>query len=99
VVSTLVEEGQQCWTEGHSLGHCTGFRVEGPEGHLGYVDHVLLDPEGSAPVALVVRGRRTTVVSVGEIVRLLPMHERVLVGEAQLERAGASCQSRAREER
>ncbi len=71
------------------MRHCTGFRVEGPEGHLGYVDDVLLDPEESAPVALVVRGRCTTVVSVSEIVRLLPMQERVLVGEPQRERGPA----------
>jgi hypothetical protein len=85
VRNALVEEGQQCWTEGYWLRHCTGFRVEGPEGQLGYVDQVLVDPERSAPVALVVRGRRTTVVSVGEIVRFLPTQELVLVGETRLE--------------
>jgi len=85
----LAEENQQCWTEGYWLRHCTGFRVEGPEGQLGYVDDVLVDSEGSAPIALVVRGEYTTVVSVGEIVQFLPMQERVLVAEAQLERGSA----------
>jgi hypothetical protein len=85
VRAALVEEGQHGWTEGHWLRHCTGFRVEGPGGRLGYVDQVLLDPEGSAPVALVVRGRRATVVSVGEIVRFLPTRELVLVGETRPE--------------
>jgi hypothetical protein len=84
-----VEEDQQCWTEGYWLRHCTGFRVEGSEGHLGYVDDVLLDPERSAPVALVVRGRCTTVVSVGEIVHFLPTQELVRVGETQREYARA----------
>jgi hypothetical protein len=85
VRAALIEKGQECWTEGYWLRHCTGFRVEGPEGRLGYVDDVLLDPEGAAPVALVVRGRRATVVSVGEIVRFLPARELVLVGETRVE--------------
>ena len=78
-----VEERQQCWSEGYWLQHCTGFRVEGPAGRLGYVDQVLLDPEGSAPVALVVRGRCTTVVSIREITGFLPTQELVLVEKNQ----------------
>lgn len=78
-MATVLEEAQERWTEEYWLRHCRGFRVEGPDGWLGYVEEVLLDPEEHAPRALVVRGRRVIVVPVGEIVRLLPRQERILV--------------------
>jgi hypothetical protein len=60
------------------LRHCTGFRVEGSAGHLGYVEEVLLDPEGD-PDALLVRGARAIKVPVSRIRRLVPVRELVLV--------------------
>jgi hypothetical protein len=83
-LTVLMETSRESWSKGHWLEHCTGFRVDGPGGHLGYVDEVLLDPDGHAPQALVVRGARTTVVPVGEVVRLLPAQERVVVGQIRL---------------
>jgi hypothetical protein len=61
------------------LRHCTGFRVEGPAGrHLGYVEEVLLDPEGD-PEELLVRGASTILVPLSQIRRLVPGQERLLV--------------------
>ncbi len=78
-MATVFEEAQEHWTDEYWLRHCHGFRVEGPDGCLGYVEKVLLDPEEQTPRALVVRGKRVILVSVGEIVRLLPREDRVLV--------------------
>jgi hypothetical protein len=69
-----------CWSEAYVLRHCVGFRVEGPGGHLGYVEEVLLDPEGDTPEALLVRGTSTIEVPVSRISRLVPGRELVLVG-------------------
>jgi hypothetical protein len=74
---------KSCWTEEFSLLHCEGFRVEGPDGELGYVEEVLLDAE-NVPEALVVRGTRRIVIPATEILRLLPGSERVLVGKLSL---------------
>ena len=76
----VVERVRECWSEAYLLRHCTGFRVEGPAGHLGYVEEVLLDPEEDAPEALVVRGTSAIVVPLRQIVRLVPGQECVLVG-------------------
>jgi hypothetical protein len=86
-LTVLMETSRDCWSKGHWLEHCTGFRVDGPDGHLGYVEEVLLAADGHTPQALVVRGARTTVVPVGEVVRLVPGQERVLVGGSRLKRA------------
>jgi hypothetical protein len=76
----VVEKVRGCWTEAYMLRHCTGFRVEGPAGHLDYVEEVLLDPEEGAPKALLVRGTSTIVVPLSQIRRLVPGQERVLLG-------------------
>jgi hypothetical protein len=78
-VSLVVEQVRECWSEAYVLRHCTGFRVEGPSGHLGYVEEVVLDPEGNAPEALLVRGTSTIEVPLSRIQRLIPAQERVLV--------------------
>ncbi len=78
-MATVLDEIQEHWTEDYWLRHCRGFRVEGPDGCLGYVDRVVLDPEEQEPSALVVRGKRAILVPAGEIVRLVPREERVLV--------------------
>ena len=79
-MSVVVEQVRECWSEAYVLRHCTGFRVEGPSGHLGYVEEVLLDLEGDAPEALLVRGVSTIEIPVSRIRRLVPGQERVLVG-------------------
>lgn len=79
---TRVREGSDpgCWSEAYVLRHCTGFRVEGPSGRLGYVEEVVLDPEGGPPEALLVRGTSTIEIPLSRIRRLIPGQERVLVG-------------------
>lgn len=74
----VVEHVRECWSEAYLLRHCTGFRVDGPAGHLGYVEEVLLDSEGD-PDALLVRGASTIKVSVSRIRHLVPGRELVLV--------------------
>jgi hypothetical protein len=78
-MALAVEDVRECWSEAYVLRHCTGFRVEGAAGHLGYVEEVLLDPEGDAE-AFLVRGASTIVVSLSQIRRLMPGQERMLVG-------------------
>jgi hypothetical protein len=75
-----VEKVRECWSEAYVLRHCTGFRVESPAGHLGYVEEVLLDPKEDAPEALLVRGTSTIRIPLGQIIRVVPGQERVLVG-------------------
>ncbi len=79
-LSLVVNQVRACWSEAYVLRHCTGFRVEGPSGHLGYVEEVVLDAEGNAPEALLVRGTSTIEVPLSRIRRLIPGQERVLVG-------------------
>src|SRR5260221_9789273 len=79
-LSRVVKQVPACWSESYVLRHCTGFRVEGPSGLLGYVEEVVLDAEGNAPEALLVRGTRTIEVPASRIRRLIPGQERVLVG-------------------
>jgi hypothetical protein len=74
----VVEQVRECWSEAYMLRHCTGFRVEGPAGHLGYVEEVLLDPEGE-PEALLVRSASASKIPVSRIRRLVPVRELVLV--------------------
>jgi hypothetical protein len=78
-LSLVVNQIGACWSEAYVLRHCTGFRVEGPSGHLGYVEEVLLDPEGD-PTALLVRGTSAIEIPLSRIRRLIPGQERVLVG-------------------
>jgi hypothetical protein len=76
----VIERVRECWSEEYLLRHCTGFRVGGLGGQLGYVEEVLLDPETDTPVALLVRGTSTIEVPLSRIRRLIPGQERVLVG-------------------
>ena len=78
-LTLVTEQVRACWNEAYVLRHCVGFRVEGPGGHLGYVEEVLLDPEGDTPEALLVRGTSTIEVPVSRISRLVPGRELVLV--------------------
>jgi hypothetical protein len=76
----VVEQVRECWSEAYVLRHCIGFRVEGPAGHLGYVEEVLLDPTNDGLEALLVRGKTTIVIPLSQILRVVPGQERVLVG-------------------
>jgi hypothetical protein len=49
-------ESESCWTHRYLLRHCEEFRVDLPDRHLGYVEEVVLLPDGSEPIGFLVRG-------------------------------------------
>jgi hypothetical protein len=61
------------------LGHCEGFRVEGAEGRLGFVESVRTDADGA--LILAVRagrfGRRVLFVRAANVAFVVPRAERV----------------------
>lgn len=65
------------------LGHCEGFRVDGPEGRLGVVDHLVYRSRADRPdVVAVTSGvwrMRTAEVLVSDIVAVLPAQARLVV--------------------
>lgn len=69
------------FSEGYWLRRCEGFRVETPEGFLGWVEDVWLGASHE-PDALVVRsgqlGRRVLSLA-GEVVRVVPERECVVL--------------------
>ncbi len=75
------------------LSRCEGFRVESREGHLGFVDEVLLDPRSRAPVALVVRSglfsTRRLLTPVETIEEVRPRDRRIVVGAEAVRRAAS----------
>jgi hypothetical protein len=62
------------WTDAYWLEHCEGFRVDSPDGCLGYVEEVAWSDGRGSPVALHVRRsfdeHGTLLVSVDDIVEL-----------------------------
>lgn len=68
--------GRRYW-----LRRCEGFRVEGPDGRLGFVEEARLDGRADEPVALVVHGSAPgrVVVPVSEVAEVLPLEERILL--------------------
>ncbi len=76
---TQVATPSECWTDEYWLTRCCGFRVSAPDGHVGYVEEVLLASEGTSPAALVVRGERAILVPAREIAEVLPGEERVVL--------------------
>jgi hypothetical protein len=69
------------WAKGYWLGHCEGYRVDGPEGRVGIVEAVLGDEE--APTTLAVReglfALRTVYVPVDDVAEIEPRAERILL--------------------
>jgi hypothetical protein len=65
------------------LGHCEGFRVDGPEGRLGIVEHVVYRSRADRPdVVAVTSGvwrARTAEVLVAEVTEVWPAQERLVV--------------------
>ena len=45
----------QLWTSEYCLDHCEGYRVETSDGHLGFVEEVVWDPELGEPTELLIR--------------------------------------------
>jgi hypothetical protein len=73
-------ESESCWTHRYLLRHCEEFRVDLPDRHLGYVEEVVLLPDGSEPIGFLVRGDSSVAfVSVHQIRDFSPRAGRILV--------------------
>ena len=61
------------------LSHCEGYRVDGSEGRIGFVDSIRNDPDGDA--VIVVRagtlGRRLLLVRTRDVAFVVPRAERI----------------------
>ena len=56
------------------IGHCEGFRVDGCEGRIGFVDRILRDSDGKTTLAVVAGrlGRRLLLIPAGEVALIVP---------------------------
>ncbi len=73
-------EDESCWTPDYLLRHCEGYRVDSPDGHLGYVEEVVLLPDESQTIGFLVREAEGVVfVSVRQIRDFSPGAERIVV--------------------
>lgn len=74
-------DDQRYWSRDYFLGHCEGYRVETPEGRIGFVERVL--GEEDDPEALVVRGglfgNQVERVPVASVVAVEPRAERIRI--------------------
>lgn len=65
------------------LGRCEGFRVDSPDGRIGFVEHVRFGSRPDRPEALAVRagrlGRRVLIVSVSKVAEIVPSRERIVL--------------------
>lgn len=70
--------------EDYWLGHCHGFRVDGPGGRLGVVEHVIygsrVDRPDAVAVRLGLRRSRTVTVPVTDVTQVCPAHARLILG-------------------
>ena len=68
------------------LCECHGFRVDAPEGRIGFVEDVLAEGDDSFPVALLLRigrlGRRQLPILVGQVAAVIPSEGRVVLTAA-----------------
>jgi hypothetical protein len=76
--------------EGHDaqawLCECHGFRVDAPQGRIGFVEEVLAEDDDSPPAALVIRigrlGRRQVPIGVGQVAEVVPREGRLVLSDA-----------------
>ena len=73
-------ETESCWTHDYLLRHCEEYRVDSADGHIGYVEEIVLPPGGQDPIGFHVRGDSgLTFVSVRRIRDFSPRAQRILV--------------------
>jgi uncharacterized protein CbrC (UPF0167 family) len=90
-MSTLVEHTPEChsWTDEYWLSHCEGFRVDTPDGHLGFVEEVAWSDDGAKPIALRVRcgfgGRGLVTVGIDDVIELRQDGSSILVRTSRRE--------------
>jgi hypothetical protein len=69
------------------LRRCEGFRVDGPDGRIGYVRGGIRFGDSADPEALEVRagllGRRTLLIPAAAIVKAVPEERRLLLAASQ----------------
>ncbi len=70
-----------CWTAEYLLAHCERYRIATPERVLGYVDEVILRPDGRRAAALLVRteGAKRVAIPVEDVLEVHPSGERIVV--------------------
>lgn len=74
-------EASRAFDSDEWLSHCEGFRVDVPDGLLGFVEEIIFAGPGHEPETLVVlgglSGARRWLVRVGEVAVVQPRRERV----------------------
>jgi hypothetical protein len=89
-ISYTKHEAESRWTHDYLLRHCKGYRVDVPDGHLGYVEEIVLPPDESEPIGLLIRGDSGLVfVSMRQIRDFSPRAQRILVDRLPVTRRGA----------
>lgn len=80
----VAEAAPECHTEfdrAYWIAHCEGYRVDGREGRIGFVDEVRTDPAEPGTPRLAIRigrlGRRLIVVSASEVLFIGPRSQRI----------------------
>jgi hypothetical protein len=78
---THPDTDRRFWSHDYWLGHCEGFRVDGPDGRVGVVEAVLGHED--EPTTLAVReglfALRTVYVPIEQIVEIQPRAERLVL--------------------
>jgi hypothetical protein len=71
-----------CWSAEYLLAHCEGYRVESADGTRGYVEEIVLAPDESRALSLLVRpaaGRRLFLIPADDVLELCPDTELIVV--------------------
>ncbi|MGZ8716641.1 MAG: hypothetical protein ACXWYO_05955 [Gaiellaceae bacterium] len=77
---TYPKQDASCWTDEYLLRHCEGYRVDSLDVHAGYVEEIVLLPDESTPIGLLVRGVSGLIfVSVHQIRDFSPDAQRIVV--------------------
>jgi hypothetical protein len=84
--------------EAYWLAHCEGFQVDGPDGRIGVVEHVVYESRLEVPdVVSVASGRwrlRSTDVPIADVLEVRPEQERLVVAGAWGAHRGAGWRAR-----
>ena len=87
--------------EAYWLAHCEGFQVDGPDGRIGVVDHVVYESRLDVPdVVSVASGRwrlRSTYVPISDVLEVRPEQERLVVRRACRSHRGAGWRAHTRQ--
>ena len=71
------------WVDGYWLAHSEGYRVDGPDGHLGFVEQVVGADPDDGPTALIVRRgygeRGLAEIAIERILEIDPETEHIVV--------------------